>query len=781
MNQRNFWIAFAFSLSLVITVHAQRNITVTGRVMQKVNKVVNGEKVEETVPAEYVFVYPLPDKATADAAMQQSVMYLHDRKSVFKDWLGPKYGLVEGQVATDVNGNYSVYDVPENGYLLYMPFSGEPKYQPINGKLELEDIVLDAEKGIVITEVNVNAKGKGLKVGDLVFGPYVLVKSTIPVDTMLQKKNVRLLIQPYVVDCDSTLKDTTFLSPRAFYGDENELTQERRLDFNLKIDSIISAQVDSMRQVYDGRYDFDGLVFKKKDTKRAYRAYAEVFYEDYNRVLHSEKFVIEHCEENKTMRFLDFKFGAMFLNPADPAFRVEPKLDNHDAVGDINLTFLNGKAILDPNNPNNDLEIARLQDEMLSIENSTNNYLRSVKIIGKASPEGNYESNKNLAGRRAAFAKNEIVSKLSQYTRNRMTIESDAVVAEWSEVADSLAKDSLFEMADRIREIVAQHEGNMARQFSEISRMSDYRSVIKEIYLPKLRAVKYEYTYQTKRALTDSEILENFRLSKDTVNHPNVFFDRYDYWRLANIVKDSADLRKIYKGYYEFTKKTQNGKADELAACNYAAFLIREGKADSTMLLPYIRKDASYANYQRQDMNTGKMITYNRIPVIANQLAMYVLCEDYASARYMNAYLPPSEEQRLLNAFLMCLYGKFDDPNYSEPVAATSPNNDIVISIANGGTQNLRHARLIAETKLKDDNPRKFYFMAQIDMKEGKTGKGSDAVAHLLDCFKVDEKFIEIANVDAVFVDNKGNKIEFDEAVEKFDKWKEDEEKKKNE
>lgn len=780
MNQRNFWIAFAFSLSLVITVHAQRNITVTGRVMQKVNKVVNGEKVEETVPAEYVFVYPLPDKKAADAAMQQYEMYL-DRKLVFENFLELNYGLVQGQVATDVNGNYSVYDVPENGYLLYMPFSGKPKYQPINGKLELEDIVFDAEEGVVIEEVNVNAKGKGVKVDALVFGPYVTLDTEVPVDTILQKKNVRLLIQPYFVDCDSTLKDTTFLTPRIFYGNENKLTQERRLDFNLKMDSLISAEVDSMRMLYNGFYHFEGTVFKKKDTKRAYRGYAEVFYEDYNQVLHSEKFVIKHCEDDKPMRFLDFKFGAMFLNPADPAFRVEPKLDNHDAVGDINLTFLSGEAILDPDNPNNDLEIARLQDEMLSIENSTNNYLRSVKIIGKASPDGPYNKNKDVASRRAAFAKNEIVSKLNQYTRNRMTIESDAIVAEWSEVADSLAKDSLFEMADQIRQIVAKYEGDEVRQDREIERIPNYKSVLLDIYLPKLRAVKYEYTYQTKRALTDSEILENFRLSKDTVNHPNVFFDRYDYWRLANIVKDSADLRNIYKGYYEFTKKTQNGKADELAACNYSAFLIREGKADSTMLLPYIRKDASYANYQRQDMNTGKMITYNRIPVIANQLAMYVLCEDYASARYMNAYLPPSEEQRLLNAFLMCLYGKYKEPYYSGPVAATSPNNDIVISIANGGTQDLLHARLIAEKDLKDDNPRKFYFMAQIDMKEGKTGKGSDAVAHLLDCFKVDESFIEIANVDAVFVDNKGNKIEFDEAVEKFDKWKEDEEKKKNE
>ena len=113
MKQKVLSIFLFFSCLGSIAAYAQRNITVKGRVMQIVNKIADdGQKVQETVPYEYVFVYPVPDKKAADAAKQQYDMY-SDRKLVYEMFLEPFYGLQQGQYATATDGTYTVYDVPE--------------------------------------------------------------------------------------------------------------------------------------------------------------------------------------------------------------------------------------------------------------------------------------------------------------------------------------------------------------------------------------------------------------------------------------------------------------------------------------------------------------------------------------------------------------------------------------------------------------------------------------------------------------------------------------------
>jgi len=265
------------------------------------------------------------------------------------------------------------------------------------------------------------------------------------------------------------------------------------------------------------------------------------------------------------------------------------------------------------------------------------------------------------------------------------------------------------------------------------------------------------------RSLTDTEILAKYQASKDSTDK-KVFFDRYEYWRLVNKVKDSTELYYIYKGYYELTKKSQR-KPDELAACNYAAFCIREGIADSTILAPYIKKNRR-VNWTMKNM-AEETETYNREAVIANQLAMYVLCKDYRNAGIMSSILPESQNNFLLRAFVKCLSGLYRKPQYAEPVAETSPNNKVVINIALG---NFSIAQVVAQEELEDTNPRKFYFLAQIGKKTNEDTK--NIVDNLLRCFKLDESFISIADADATFVDNKGQKREFIQAFDKFQEFK---------
>ena len=182
------------------------------------------------------------------------------------------------------------------------------------------------------------------------------------------------------------------------------------------------------------------------------------------------------------------------------------------------------------------------------------------------------------------------------------------------------------------------------------------------------------------------------------------------------------------------------------------------------MLAPFIKKNRR-ANFGMMNMYEEKEI-YNREAVIANQLAMYVLAYDYRNAGIMSSILPDNESNRLLRAFVKCLSGLYRKPQYYEPVAASSPNNKVVIYIA---IDNLSLAKVIAEEELENDNPRKYYFLAQIYMKMDET---VEVVNNLVKCFQLDESFVAIADADAVFVNNKGEKKEIVQAFDKFEEWK---------
>lgn len=764
---------------------AQRLINVTGRVMQVVEKLVDGKKEKVTEPFAYTHVYGLPNKSAAQQVVNDfGPVYFNNRKEIY-DFVISLHGRPEREAMTAMDGTYTVRDVPENGYLVFLPYEGNAKMLAIEGLFEMKDVVYEGESdGIVLSQVDVVGEDVGVSIDALTLGDLVKVSSEVPIEERLMKKNVRVLVQPYYVDCNpATLKegmpDTVFLSPVVFYGDENELTADRRMGFNLKLDSLARAMenMDSLRAAIKKN---NKLPIKKEfripDPNRYYKAYAEIFYQDYTGVLYSEQFVIKHCENKDPMKFLDYNFGTQMLDPSLPEFKVEPQIGQHDAVGNINLTFLNGKAELDKNNPINDLEMKRLDDELRGFETSNNNFLNAITVIGKASPEGGYDMNLNLAKRRMDFILSHISSQLTAGTRRRLAdnakkgkggIKQEAMVAGWDEVADSLEADSMFADAEAIRAIVAEHEGKPDAQYAKIRLLPNYNT-IKEQCLPKLRSVTYQYTYQTMRSLSDKEIMDKWQEHLDSVNKP-IHFDRYEYWRLANRIKDTLQLPQLYKEYYEYTKRTQK-KPDDLAACNHAAYCVKEGIADTTMLAPFIRKNRrlNWSLRITEDMSEY----YNREPVVANQLAMYVLSKDYLNARIMGRLLPENEANNLLKAFLMCLIGFYKEPAYFEPVAATSVNNKLVIQIANG---NYAVAQVICEEEM-EEGPRKYYFLAQIH--KGKGGEQSDIIDNLVKCWKLDETFVEVADADALFVDNKGNKFEFDRALKKFDEWKEKQAKK---
>lgn len=743
---------------------AQKLLTVTGRTVD----------ASSGGPYAYAHIYVLKNKELLDAAKQQYEVNKEIGRELFgKDVLGLlPFDLPYKQGLSDMEGKYIMYDVPEDGYLMFLPYNGKPEYLSVNGMLELPDVPLKDER--MLETVTVEGSSGRDSTGYMQCGRMLHLDCNMVVNPKYLKDYMRMVIMPFYTECSMTggkvKNDTVFLDPICYNGRQFKATQTRRLNFNLRKDPLYSHFIDSITLNEFNRMKVRYSI-ALPDAKKHYTVKAFVHYEDYNSVWEERETFLKFCQDNKPMRFLEVTYEDAMLNPADPDFKVNPDVDVHNAVGTINLTFKVNSAELDADNPNNAVEIARLQDEMLAIESSSRNTLNSLSIVAKSSPEGAYEANLALADRRVQSATRQIVAGLGQYTRNRLqgNIKQDAVVAGWDELADTLAANGLAAEADEVRSVVAQYPNRHDQQSAAIYQLACY-PMIKEKYLPKLRSVQYQYTYKTMRALNDKEILVKYT---DWLEHPDkkVLMTRYDYWRLVNTVKDSAMLAGIYKRYYDFTKRPMR-RTDELAACNYVAYCIRQGIVDTTALKPYIdqrvkKVDVRTVNSREEDM------VINRSAIIKNQALMYMLAEEYPKALGLCHLLPEGEERKRLDAFIRCLHCDYDNDEYANLVMNTSPINKIVILLAR---KDYHVAVPMLEERIADTDPRKFYMLAQV--KQVTTVDNGEAVAELLlKCFKLDESYLETARGDAAFLDFLGQSKGLDTAEKQFLKWKEGQQK----
>lgn len=740
---------------------AQKTITVTGRVLT--------EGTNEPYLGAHIYI--LESKELKNHAMNQFKANKNLGREIFwKDALGlPPFNLPYKQGISDAEGKFIMYDVPEGAYLMFLPYSGEPTIQAVEGRVELPDVFI---KEGIIPPVVIDGNYPGDIANPIQCGRNLHLNSNVVVEKSFLKDHMRMVITPFYTECSMTNSgalrtDTTFLYPITYYGSQYERSQDRRLGFEIGRDPLHQWHRNIVLDEHN-RMKFNTSIVLP-DAKKHYTVKAVITYEDFNSVWEKRETFLKHCQDNKPMRFLEVTYEDAMLDPADPFFKVNPDIEKHDAVGNINLTFKVNAAELDPANPNNEVEVKRLQDEMMEIENSAYNTLNSLTIVAKSSPEGGYARNMELARKRVQSATSRITAGFGQYTRNRLRghVNQDAIVAGWDEVADSLQERGLAAEAEAVRAIVERHAGNHDRQSAEVRRLSCYPLISKEI-LPKLRAVQYQYTYQTRRALNDNEILQKYSEERDKPDRA-LTLTRYEYWRLANVLKDSTQLPILYRRYYQFTKRRLQ-RADELAACNYAAWCIKQGIADTTILEPYIDLRVKGVDLKRVDSREMDVVL-NRSAIIKNQALMYMLAEDYTKALALCDRLPKNQERDRLEAFIRCLYCDYDNDKYAKIVSETSLINKAVIAIAR---KEYHKAGPIVEVLLDETDPRKYYLMAQIKQETTVPDQNTEKeIADLLlKSFQLNEEYVEIARGDAVFLNIKGESKVFDIAEKMYLEWK---------
>ena len=664
----------------------------------------------------------------------------------------------DSQAFPDDNGYYEI-TIPETGALIFKADMKPAVLEKVNYRLEIN---VKIEMGNYIRTSTITAVRDQVGVldpqGDIE-GNWLKARSTIALPENSGKTNARMIVQPILID--GVTKDTLrYLKPTVMDGQEYRVTQLRRMNYNADNDPLnrwLSPDtLTSAAQIVN----WSDTIYLENPSKN-YQVKGIIQLEDYNLPYFKKEYFLASSRLRRPLRFLEYSMEPYMLDPEQ--YRERAKREKRNTAGNMSLNFMVGKAQLAADDEEGRRQIDSVKSVLLDIIHGEGSQLKEFHITGTASPDGPYAGNMNLAKKRMEYALNQIVSVLPKNVRDRVYMTTTATVAPWTAVAELLEADSLMVEAKAIRDIVSNNPGTPDRQWGKIRALPYYRSLIVN-YLPRLRSVRYQYGYEIFRELTPEEILERYRNDED-YRSGRKKFALYEYWHLFQLVKEPEELEKLYKRAYDESIEA-NGRPWILAANSLAASYIARGVADTTILRDFIDLQTPVVNYHLMRMNGNGFEIVNPEAVVANQMIMYVMTNNFRKAGQLTNILPDNDRNRLVRAYALCLGGYYKGGNTPEQrrrarevfetVSESSPLNKVVLCLA----MNTKTYDSLAEeamSALPGDSAWTDYLWAVIYGRKGaRTQDFMDDMAsedYLVACFHKDPSYIDIAASDGDIVE----------------------------
>lgn len=608
---------------------------------------------------------------------------------------------------SDEDGRYSVL-AEKNGSLKYTCVGYEDKTMKVAGKqilnVTLKEAVIELDEVTIIHKVKNKVVPEPTDIE--IKGNYFHLKTRVPVPKEMFNSSRRLVLQPSIYDV--TLKKRLLMRPVVFDGDTYNTTQRRMYNYDMDQDPLheyirvknTSSRKDDVIAYHDSIY----IEYLQHD----YRADVHLAMENYRDIIYRDSFSIARGTVNP-LRFLEYKFSA--FNLTDEKYLPKPVMQLRDTKGEVNLTFLVGKADLDDKNPQNQVEIDRLNQELHAIENNPDASLKSFHITGVASPDGSYELNLRLAKLRTDKALDRILSQLDPETRKYLEVKSDASVASWKEVVELLKKDSKLDMAKEVEELIDKYEKSSI-QLNRAIKSKPFYKEISATYLPKLRKVQYTYGFSIFRTLTDDEIRQLYRKNPKDLT-------RFEFYRMITMAKDPAEREKYCKEALELYDNFTYA-ANELAVLN-----IQKDTPDSKILESFVSKSAP-------------------VELLSNQAIALLHEGKYTKADSVLTLVPEEVVADDLQAIVQAMAGYYDDA--FEKVASTSPFNEVVMLLAMKKNQEAwdKISTMSIETA------REYYVRAIAANRLEKVG---DAIMSIEKALELDPSLLETARVDGDIID----------------------------
>lgn len=649
---------------------------------------------------------------------------VQNAKDAMKAMQDNEYFTADESTSTDDMGYYEVH-VSATGAIVFKPDMGTPILAEVAGRMQIN---IAMEGAIQLSEVEVAGHYDGpqaIAQTTVLYGGKMYVESfPLTLSQRLGKSNARLIIQSFCVPygwsgdrANGNKNDTVFMKGMVRDGHEYHITQLRRENFSTLYDRLLeySKEEPSLTSKKDSIIWSDSV--KLNQPKRPYIIRAIVRLEDYNKIFRNDTLNLSTGRSREPMKHLEYSFSEAL---AFDEYQEKPKRERHEVSGKISLTFLTGKAVLDPNNPTNEIELKHLTDDLKGVLESVGSTLKEINITGVASPEGNYQRNLSLGHKRVVYAQRKILSVIPSALISRIYTPTEALVAQWDDVAALLATDSLTDEAEQVRAIQKEYANNRNRQSNAVKQLPFYKTLIID-RLPNLRSVHYSYKHEVYRELTKEEIWKRYTEDPD-IRSGKKPMALYEYWTLFQMEKDPIKLERLYKQALRASQELgmAGGRGWVLAANLLAQSYLARDTVDTQLLEHFIERKVKIGNgvdIRRKRFVGNSYQIINPRAVIINQIAMYLKARDIEQASILVQYLPNKPANAEVRAFVYALLGKFNDPHFPDIyriISASSPLNKVIMNLAYNKKAYDKRASL-AWDNLPEKDAQAYYLKAVIE------------------------------------------------------------------
>lgn len=638
---------------------------------------------------------------------------------------GEVYGI------TDYDGNFKIMADPTTSLHL-SGLTYAPKIVKLKGKQKINVVMsFDTQQldEVVVTAKRITNKLAPEPTDIEIIGNQYIIHPKVKIPKEMFKPNSRVIVQPMLVNI--TRGTQKLFRPAVVTGKEYAITLERMMEFDLSQDPLHPYYEKSKR--IDGNEVIayaDSLYLDNPDDEC--RCDIFMYLVNYRRTTYQDTVVIAKGTINP-MRFFDFNIGAQKIT--DEKYVPRPKKQLRGDKGQVNLTFLINTAKIDDSDPNNAVELEKMQGKLTHVDNDPNAEFMAFSVTAISSPEGPYQSNLKLAWKRVATAKETILRCLNSGTVLAMqdSISLDARVDTWESVAALMEKDSLS--AEGVREAIERYPNNPEAQYRQILHLPNYRSVIFSDYLKRLRRVEYSFSYSVMRLLNDEEIRQMYEKNyKDLV--------QYEFWRMYVNAKTVVEREKICRQALEVYPKFM------LFANELAVILIDRKEADVALLEPFITDKAPQE-------------------LLCNHIIALLDDKDYVRADSVASMLMDSPVTADVKALAGAFNGNFQAAY--DRFASRGGTNEVVLLLALK-----RNEEAFDKTDELPDEALSYYLRA---VAANRLDKITDAFANLKKAFAADPGMKDVARIDGDVTDLL-QQLE-DEEKEKAEQAKQAKEKKK--
>ena len=535
---------------------------------------------------------------------------------------------------SDIDGNYSC-TVARDAELIF--YSGQ--YEEVKIKVNNRQIINVQMQmlTIEISEAVVTASFGNTTVyvepSDLqLVGDHFILKTNVRIPRKQFDLNSRFIFQPVLYD--ATLKDSTYFRPVVIDGFNYHINQQRYFSFDSSKDRLADYVVTNELSQNDNIYSYkDSLYVDPKNVNNDFRsdcyiAINGLFKRDSSRPGakkdYEDTLLIAKGTVNP-LRFIEYNIDPQELTDTNLIPKPEMKLLMDAGVSKIN--FVLGKAKVDENDAESVQNIQSIKQKIQAIVNNEFATLKSIEIVGYASPEGSYKQNLSLAKARTDLILKELAASLDPSVAKFVELTSESVVEPWSKVANML-RETDPELAAYIDDLVYKYADTHDKIIPHMRNHKKYRTFLLQEILPSLRKVEYTLNYSEFRKLKDHEIWDRYNAKTEEIS-------RYEYWRLIDTAPDSLTRYSlISEGLEKYPNFTY-------VANDMAIQLIKQDSVNLEILKPSLGRRAPE-------------------PVIYNQALMALGAREVAMADSLSRLLPMNDTTAYLKSITAALAGDYE-------------------------------------------------------------------------------------------------------------------------